>query len=424
MNNKRASKRQTAMLKLRWETEFKKTEIGEIPKDWEVRRLGEVLRSLESGNRPKGGALSHDPYGILSIGGENINWDGSLQLENSLRFNEEFYNSLRKGKIEEEDILLVKDGATIGKLAFISKIPEGKAMVNEHVFLVKTDPTKFNSRFLFYFLFSEIGQQQIESSISGSAQGGINKSIQGNIIVISPPLPEQSRIATVLSWFDDLIENKKKQNEILEKTAMAIFKSWFIDFEPFKDGEFVFSDEFGIEIPKGWEVGKVISISSIISGRGRYLIEAKGGTYPLWGANGILGYIDNYDLEGLSIITGRVGTLGNVFLVEGKFAISDNVLCIIPNYGAWTFFLYLWIKLQIDFESLNVGTSQPLITKTALGSEPIILPPPPVLQSFHYIVEPLFQKIILNQKQTMTLRKVRDTLLPLLVFGKLRVEEL
>jgi len=122
-----------------------------------VKRLGEVLRSLESGNRPKGGALSHDPYGILSTGGENINWDGSLQLENCLRFCEEFYNSLRKEKIEEEDILLVKDGATIGKLAFISKIPEGKAMVNEHVFLLKTDPTKFNSRFLFYFFIFRNG---------------------------------------------------------------------------------------------------------------------------------------------------------------------------------------------------------------------------------------------------------------------------
>ena len=210
-------------MRFRWETEFKETEIGEIPKDWGVKRLGEVLRSLESGNRPKGGALSHDPYGILSTGGENINWDGSLQLENCLRFSEEFYHSLRKGKIEEEDILLVKDGATIGKLAFISKIPEGKAMVNEHVFLLKTDPTKFNSRFLFYFLFSEMGQQQIESSISGSAQGGINKSIQDNIIVISPPLPEQARIATVLSWFDDLIEVKKKAKRNFGKNSNGNF---------------------------------------------------------------------------------------------------------------------------------------------------------------------------------------------------------
>jgi len=186
-------------MKFRWETEFKETEIGEIPKDWEVRRLKDVIRSLESGNRPKGGALAHTPNGILSIGGENINWDGGLELTECLRFDENFYENLKKGKIEQGDILLVKDGATIGKLAYIKEVPEGKAMVNEHVFLLKSDIFKVNPRFLYYFLFSEIGQQQIESSISGSAQGGINKSVQDNILVFYPPLPEQSRIATVLS---------------------------------------------------------------------------------------------------------------------------------------------------------------------------------------------------------------------------------
>jgi len=419
------------MLKFRWETEFKKTEIGEIPKDWEIKKLGELLRSLESGNRPKGGALAHNPNGILSIGGENINWDGSLELTECLRFDENFYKKLKKGRIEQGDILLVKDGATIGKLAYIKEVPEGKAMVNEHVFLLKSNGLKINSRFLFYFLFSEIGQQQIENSISGSAQGGINKSIKDNILVFYPPLPEQSCIATVLSYFDDLIEVKKRQNEILEKTAMAIFKSWFIDFELFRacpeqergNYELVYNEVLGRDIPKGWEMKKVIDLCYIISGRGKYLIEASEGIYPLWGANGVLGYIDNYDLEGFSIITGRVGTIGKVFLVEGKYAISDNVLCIIPHQGFCVFFLYLWIKSQIDFESLNVGTSQPLITKTALGNEPILSPPPHILQSFHSLVEPLFQKIILNQKQIMTLRKIRDTLLPLLVFGKLRIEE-
>ncbi|MGC9059593.1 MAG: restriction endonuclease subunit S, partial [Candidatus Aenigmatarchaeota archaeon] len=116
--------------------------------------------------------------------------------------------------------------------------------------------------------------------------------------------------------------------------------------------------------------------------------------------------------------------IGNVFLVEGKYTISDNVLCIIPNSNILIFFLFLWIKSQVDFEALNVGTSQPLITKTALGKELVILPPPSILQHFHSLVEPLFQKIILNQKQIMILKKVRDTLLPLLVFGKLRVEEI
>jgi len=258
------------MLRLRWETEFKETEIGEIPKDWEVKVLRDVLKSLESGKRPKGGALQYDPHGVLSIGGENISWQGDLILDNCLRFSEKFYKNLKKGKIAKDDILLVKDGATIGKLSYIRDVPEGKAMVNEHVFILRTDKTKYHSRFLYYFLLSESGQIQIESSITGSAQGGLNRGILDTIKLPAPDFSddfsEQSRITTVLLWFDELIENKKRQNEILEKIAMAIFKSWFIDFEPFKDEEFVYNEEPGKEIPKGWEVKRLGEVVKIYKG--------------------------------------------------------------------------------------------------------------------------------------------------------------
>jgi type I restriction enzyme S subunit len=418
-------------IKFRWEKEFKETEIGEIPKDWEVKKLGDLLRSLESGSRPKGGSLAHTPNGVLSIGGENINWDGSLNLAECLRFEESFYNRLKRGRIEEGDILLVKDGATIGKLAFIKEVPEGKAMVNEHVFLLKSNNLKINPKFLFYFLLSEVGRQQIESLIFGSAQGGINKSIQDNILVFYPPLPEQSRIATVLSWFDDLIEVKKRQNEILEKTAMAIFKSWFIDFEPFRDGELVYSEELGKEIPKGWEVKKWGDVVNFLDNQRIPLSEVerlkRKGQYPYYGANGIIDYIDDYIFDGRYLLVAEDGTvmdkngLAIINIVEGKFW-ANNHVHVIQGKDVPIDYLYLHLK-HYPIEPFITGAVQPKLSQENFSKMPILLPPPPILQSFHSLVEPLFQKIILNQKQIITLRKIRDTLLPLLVFGKLRVEE-
>jgi len=422
-------------MKFRWETEFKETEIGEIPKDWEVRKLGELLKSLESGKRPKGGVLAHNPKGILSIGGENINWDGSLELTECLRFDENFYKKLKKGRIEQGDILLVKDGATIGKLAYIKEVPEGKAMVNEHVFLLKSNDLKINSRFLFYFLFSEIGQQQTESSISGSAQGGINKSIQDNILVFYPPIPEQSRIATVLSYFDDLIEVKKKQNEILEKTAMAIFKSWFIDFEPFRDGEFVYSEELGKEIPKGWEVSPIEKEFCLIKGR-KYelfddcfegcspylLIETfKTGKIEFWTIE------KEPQVEENDVVLVADGESSGKVLRYQKGILGSTLLTLKPkreNSIELKHLIYLTLKFYEDeIMSHRTGSAIPHLDKEFLKSFLLLLPPSHILQSFHSLVEPLFQKIILNQRQIMTLRKIRDTLLPLLVFGKLRVEE-
>jgi type I restriction enzyme S subunit len=421
------------MLKFRWETEFKETEIGEIPRDWGVRKLGNALRSLESGNRPRGGVLAHNPNGVLSIGGENINWDGSLELDDCLRFNESFYYSLRKGKIEVGDVLLVKDGATIGKLAYISRVPEERAMVNEHVFLLKTDPAKFDSRFLFYFLFSEVGQQQIEGSISGSAQGGINKTILDDILVFYPPLSQQSRIATVLSWFDDLIENKRRQNEILEKTAMAIFKSWFIDFEPFRacperergNYEFVYNEELGKEIPKGWEVKKIGDVVKFIYGEGLPERNRKEGIYPVVGSSGIVGFHSEYIAEPPTIIIGRKGNAGSVQLfLENSYPIDTVFYSSKHTAPEVIFYIYHLLKI-ISLEDMALtDTAVPGLNIHMLNSLIIFIPPSHILQSFHSLVEPLFQKIILNQKQIMTLRKIRDTLLPLLVFGKLRVEEI
>ena len=419
------------MLKFKWETEFKETEIGEIPKDWRIEKLRWAIESLETGNRPKGGSLQYDPNGILSIGGENISWEGDLILDGCLRFTESFYNSLKKGKIKEKDILLVKDGATIGKLAFIKYVPEGKAMVNEHVFLIRTNEKEYYPRFLFYFLFSDVGQLQIESSISGSAQGGINRSILETIKIPKLDLNEQSCIATVLSWFDDLIENKKRQNEILEKVAMAIFKSWFVDFEPFKDEEFVYNEELGKEIPKKWEVKKLGRFAEIIMGQSpssKYY-NKKGKGLPFIQGKGQYGrYIPEttvYCSKLLKVaklndvlVTVRA-PVGELNLADREYVIGRGVASLRSKY--WTFlFLYL-LTYNERLKSYERGTTYDAITREELDTFTLLLPPQPILQRFHSLVEPLFQKIILNQKQIMVLRKIRDTLLPKLVFGKLRV---
>jgi len=443
------------MLKFNWETEFKETEIGEIPKDWEVKVLKDVLKSLETGKRPKGGALQHDPYGIISIGGENISWQGDLILDNCLRFSEKFYKELKKGKIAKDDILLVKDGATIGKLSYIKDVPEEKAMVNEHVFILRTDKTKYQSRFLYYFLLSESGQIQIESSITGSAQGGLNRGILDTIKLPAPDFSEQSRIATVLSWFDELIENKKRQNEILEKMAMAIFKSWFVDFEPFKDEEFVYNEELGKEIPKGWEVKRLKDIARIYKGisyksQEKYSEPADGSYIFITLDNFLRGggfkpeyswikserikpyqFVQEGDLIiALTDMTAEAKVVGAPALItlpsnENKAIISLDCAKLIPKVGS-KFYLYLYLKYTQEENSTFANGVNVLHLNIELfnTAKVVLIPPSPILQRFHSLVEPFFQKIILNQKQIMILRKIRDTLLPLLVFGKLRVIEI
>ena len=126
--------------------------------------------------------------------------------------------------------------------------------------------SKFDKDFLYYA--SIIPVKAFEEQVVGTTVAHLLISHLKYIhLPIPPTIEEQKHIATVLSWFDELIEVKKKQNETLEKTAIAIFKSWFIDFEPFKDEEFVYSEELGREIPKGWEVNDLAKASEIKMGQ-------------------------------------------------------------------------------------------------------------------------------------------------------------
>jgi type I restriction enzyme S subunit len=214
---------------------------------------------------------------------------------------------------------------------------------------------------------------------------------------------------------------------------MAIFKSWFVDFEPFRDGEFVYNEDLGKEIPKGWEVKKIGEVAEIIMGQsppskfynedgiGIPFIQGKGqlGKYTpqttiFCSCDGKLARI--YDI----LLTVRA-PVGELNLADKEYIIGRGIASIRSNY--WPFlFLYFNFNREL-LKSLEKGTTYDAIVKEDIENFLAVIPPPHILQSFHSLVEPLFQKIILNQKQIMTLRKIRDTLLPLLVFGKLRIEE-
>ena len=218
-------------IKFRWETEFKETEIGEIPREWEVRRLGEILAKIIKGKNPKK-CLGDLPYLTAKY----------LRGEEEA---EEFYNETAGVLVDENEVVIIWDGSNSGEV-FKSK----KGILASTMCKLLFDEKVVNKTYAFYVL--KTNEEDIKGAKSGTDDRHVDKEYFLNLLIPLPPLPEQSRIATVLSWFDDLIEVKKRQNEILEKTAMAIFKSWFIDFEPFRDGEFVYSEELGKEIPKGW----------------------------------------------------------------------------------------------------------------------------------------------------------------------------
>ncbi len=200
-----------------------------MKESWYKQQLGEIA-SFESGNRPAGG-VGQLKEGALSLGGEHIGRNGRINLSSAKFVSEEYYQSNKKGHVIGGDILLCKDGALTGKVAIEQgELQHYLSMVNEHVFIIRT--TKLLQRYLFYYLFSPIGQGFIKERITGSAQGGINGTQLKTIPVPFPKsLAEQERIVAELDLLSGIIDKQKTQLKELDTLAQSIFYDMFGDME-------------------------------------------------------------------------------------------------------------------------------------------------------------------------------------------------
>ena len=400
-----------SMVRLRWEVDFKDSDIGmpktdgsahyifahgvcgKIPKDWKIKRIYDEYK-VNTGER-----VSPDNEGLFPVYGAN-GFSGYSQ------------NFL----IEKEAIITGRVG-TIGQVFRV----RGKVNISDNALYITNRKEESVIDFLYYAL--KLIFSNIEEALNvGTTQPLIKQSEVQKFSIPFPEREEQERIASVLSWFDDLIENKKRQNEVLEKTATAIFKSWFMDFEPFKDEEFVDSP-LG-KIPKGWDIRELGNVVKILYGEGLPERKRQEGPYPVIGSSGIIGYHSKYLVYAPSIVVGRKGNVGSIFLMlEPSFPI-DTVFYTSPDTPSeLVFYVYHFLKNTSLEEIASSHTAVPGLDIHILNSLKLPFPPEPIIQKFQSLVEPLFQKILLNQKEIMILRRVRDTLLPLLVFGRLRVEE-
>ena len=206
----------------RWDVEYWKPFyiklIDEINNGkYKVEKLSNIVKDPITGARPKGGV--RNAYGeIFSVGGEHINDDGSILLKNPKFISIDFHKKMRKSWIEPQDILIVKDGATTGKVGFIDVNSEIiRHNINEHIFILRVrDKESHNPFYIFVFLWSILGQLQIRRHISGSTQFGITRKIFTEILIPLPPKSIQNEIA------EEVHKKMKMSRDLLNKGAIML----------------------------------------------------------------------------------------------------------------------------------------------------------------------------------------------------------
>ena len=275
-------------------------------------------------------------------------------------------------------------------------------------------------QYLFYILKSKAvldELQMLAESRSGTFPQ-ITFNEVANMEIKLPPIEQQRRILAVLKSLDDKIEVNRRINKNLEQQAQALFKSWFVDFDPFKDQPFVES-ELGM-IPKGW---KVVSLGDLIEIRyGKDHKKLLDGEIPVYGSGGLMRKVDKALYTGESVLIPRKGTLNNVMYVNEAFWTVDTMFYSIPKVENIMLFTFIYLSNR-DLASLNAGSAVPSMTTEILNNMKVVLPNLAILEDFNNRAEALYNLIKHNEDESRRLAELRDTLLPRLMSGVLKVND-
>lgn len=305
---------------------------------------------------------------------------------------------------------LSKDWDTLWYPAVIPKTTNLNFLHNQRVGLIQFTWKEINKDYLYWKLRTKDYQKTIINSATGSTVRHTSPWRIKEYKFFLPPLPEQQSISDMLSSLDAKIELLREQNEILEKTAQMIFHEWF--------GRY--SVESPEELPEGWRVGKLGEFSNITSGKRPWEIseiQNENFNIPLIWASKIMWYVKDFLFEWSTLVIWRVWTHGEVQKFYEKIYPSDNTLVIQSENFAFVYF----ILKSIDYEKMNRWAVQPLITQTDLKNYPIVFSDFDTLNTFKESTKSFFEKMQTNNLQIQCLSKTRDTLLPKLMSGEVRI---
>ncbi|MCD4698206.1 MAG: restriction endonuclease subunit S [Bacteroidales bacterium] len=340
------------------------------------------------------------------------------------------------------EALVENRGLIIGRKGTVGSIHKSKIPFYpiDTVYYLTEKDTICNFDFLYYLLLN-LGLHEMNSD---SAVPGLNRENAYSRNITIPPLPEQKSIAAVLTFFDNKIELFRQQNQTLEEMAQTLFKEWFVDYRFLGAGKMIDS-ELGM-IPEGWKVDNI----------GKY-VNIKGGSTPstknhkLW--KGEIHWTSPKDLsfskqpflldtekkitqEGLKKISSGLlpkGTLlfssrapiGYIAISNVDVAINQGYIAFLPDATFSNYFMFNWLTLNMKYIiSAANGSTFLEISKSSFRSLQTVVPEEKILNSFDRTITPIFQKILNNLNQIQTLTKLRDTLLPKLMNGELRVKSI
>ena len=434
------------------------------PGAWPLVRLKHIARKIGSGATPTGGQAVYQPIRsrFALVRSQNV-FDRTFSEVGLAFISDDQAEGLRNVQLEQGDLLLniTGDGVTFGRACAVPAevLP---ACVNQHVSIIRLDRVMADPGYLLSYLTHPAIKEYIEAFNAGGSRRAITKAHIESFVVPLPPLGTQRSIASVLSALDDRIALLRETNATLEAIAQALFKSWFVDFDPVRAKQqglapagmdeataALFPDAFVdstlAPIPVSWSVAKLGELTSYLN-RGispKYLdsggirvlnqkcirdfaVDATKARRHDDKEKAVAGR--ELDLGDVLVNSTGVGTLGRVaqVLALDESTIVDSHVTVVRagERITWNFLGLAMMRRQAEIEALGEGsTGQTELNRGKLAALPFVLPPKSVLRAFDDSTVPLRTRMSANARQAQTLATLRDTLLPRLISGQLRLPE-
>lgn len=364
---------------------------------WKEIKLEEVCEIIT------GYAFKGDLYestGTLRVvRGENVTI-GNLRWDS-----QKFWNGSTKGLekyfLKEEDVVIGMDGSRVGHNRAFIKNNELPLILAQRVARLRVK-SGFNQKYLWYNIFLNQFKDYVESIHTGTSIPHISQSQIANYHIIVPPFKEQEAIASTLSSLDDKIDLLQRQNKTLEELAETAFSFCY--------------EKFNSE----WEDGYVGDLLKLQRGFDLPIQNRIEGEYPVISASGFNGFHREYKVKGPGVSTGRSGLLGEVFYIDEDFWPLNTSLFVTDFKRVSPLFAYFFLK-TLDLASLNGGSAVPTLNRNDVHSIPAKIPPVGTVERFDKMVAPMYDKKRINQIQIASLTKIRDSLLPKLMNGEIRI---
>lgn len=398
--------------------------MGGLSMEWKHYKMDELIEEISMG--PFGSDVKKEFYvdnGVPILNGSNL--QGFKLQEDSFGYlTKEKADSLKKCNAHRGDIIVTHRG-TLGQIVYVPVNSKyDRYVISQSQFRFRCKADLVDVQYLVYYFHTREGQYKI---LANASQVGVPALARATstfrlIDIKLPPLATQRRIASILSSLDRKIELNNKINADLEEMAQAIFKNWFVDFEPFKDGKFVDS-ELGM-IPEGWKVGRLGELCNFKRGKNLLTKNAIDEGVPVVAGGLEPSCYHNVANTGAPVITvsGSGANAGFMRMYHVPVWASD---CSFIDISCENFyFVYCFLKVNSKLlKHAQTGAVQPHVKPSDIHDFELVIPDKESIYDFQDKVKPFFDRIASLQKESSRLSLLRLSLLPRLMSGELEVPE-